>query len=328
VRAARVAALAVALASGVARADEDPGAPLEAERDRLLDNIARGVELPASVRRFGELARRRGELQAERARAAEAARAVEEKRRADRAAAERWQIEYTKTVDYAAGISCRFSADPRRPPDGPRSGRGAADWGPVVRKQALDLPRADVLDGEPAVLYEIAGAARRYLVEVARSSPWRDFHAERGDLVLVCDEGAWRDRRAPPEWSGPLVQSGLVARIAAAPRVVEKRRWDPVHLSSEDVRRAVYSRTWPLPPDRAALVWVFVEEEAGGGAFRARNNGGAPWTLGVPPSLPRREQVVAGHAVWAIVRGARFDSATGEMALVAEDVEAHYVDEK
>jgi hypothetical protein len=316
----RAAAL-VLLVAASAFADEDPGTAFEAERDLLLAKIARGENLAASVERFASLAQKRKDLIAAKEKAVVDARAAEEKRQADRAAIEKWRSAYTSTLDYAASISCRFAVDPTNAPKVPYSDRGLADWAKVVRKESLDLPRVGVLNGEPATLYEIEGRAGRYHVEVARSSDFREFSAERGDLVLVCQHDTQHDRRAPAEWN-PFVR-GMVAKIARPPKITQKMRWNPAHLSHEDVRRAIYSQKWPLPPGQKALMAFVTDEDLGNGRWRAGFFSGGEWTIVVPPSL--RARVVAGHQVWAIV-GDPIWEGKEKLVLPVEDLEERYVD--
>ena len=44
--------------------------------------------------------------------------------------------------------------------------------------------------------------------------------------------------------------TGLVARITAPPRVADKVRWAPIHLTDNDIYWAVKGVEWKYPPER------------------------------------------------------------------------------
>src|SRR4051812_12368703 len=236
---------ALALAGAVARGSQavDDPAVVE-ERDALIDKIARGEEVDASVKRFAALVKERDRTIA----TSRAAKEAEDKARiAEREARQ----EYEKTADHDAGWRCTFSVDPKHPVPSDE-GRFRADWGRVVKKDKVKLtPKNALDDGEPATLFEVAGQARHYFIRGEKfgpGHPTRDVEGEVGDLMLVCDgddghhdnterygfRGSPDDpsMRVPDYWRGKLQRHGFAARIAAVPKIAGKGRWNPIHVTS------------------------------------------------------------------------------------------------
>src|SRR5207302_10979693 len=140
--------------------------------DRLIEKIRDGVDYDASVKRFGELLGKRDVAIAttEAARAKERARSEAE--RAARDARLELRREYEHTADHEVAWRCTLSPDPAHPVPS-TEGRYRADWGKVVRKQAIRLaPKNALDDGEPATLYEIAGQKHPYVLRGEHAS-WR-----------------------------------------------------------------------------------------------------------------------------------------------------------
>src|SRR5207302_11494689 len=101
-----------------------------------------------------------------------------------------WKKRYEKSADYDLGWRCTASVDPRHPVPSDEQ-RFFADWGRVVRKESVRLAPKDALDeGEPALLFEVAGQVRHYFIRAEKfgpGSPARDVTGSVGDWMLVCD---------------------------------------------------------------------------------------------------------------------------------------------
>lgn len=321
---ARRAALAVlVLLPLVARAERVTTPELDAERDQLIDKIARGVEVEASVQRFAVLVKSRD------ARVATSAAAIERERRA--AEERRTYLDaYKKTADYEIGWRCTLSVDPANPAPSDE-GRWRVDWGRVTKKDALRLaPRNELDDGEPATLYEITGVARKYLwleTETSRKTP--HLEAAKGDLVVICDAGSGLDKRLPGALAQEKVQrSGYAAKIAAVPLIAKKAKWNPRHITHTKFFWAIREVKWKYPPEEFVLSALEIKEALGPNQWKVDASDSSDWVLEVPPTLARRELIVPGRHVWAILGRAHFDKALKKLVLVAEDLEARYIVEK
>jgi hypothetical protein len=337
------AAVAVALAAlgGVARAGgpaDDPAAV--AERDALIDKIARGQEVDASVQRFAALVKARDQIVA----GARAAREADvEAHKAEHA----WRESYKNTADSDAGWRCTLSVDPSHPVPSDE-GRFKGDWGRVVKKERVTLaPKNALDDGEPAVLYEVAGQRRHYFLrgdKLGPGFPPRPIDAEVGDLLLVCDgDGGehdhteppgWRgspddpSMRVPPYWRGRLQRHGFAARLAAPPKIAQKGRWNPIHITSARYFWAIHDATWKYPPDAYVLSDLTVGRALGGGRWDIPVDNGLSFVIEVPEALPRSETLVTGRNAWLILGHPRFDRALHKLVLQVEDVEPRYVLER
>lgn len=310
---------------GVARAEApDPTPEFNAERDALLEKIARGQEFEASVRRFAMLLKQRDTIIA-------TSRAAQDQKRQERDTRDAWQTAYRKTVDYDASWRCVLSVDPRRRVEvAGVSGNFPADWGRVVRKETVRLPPKNDLDeGERVTMYEVAGLVRRYLIRGEHyGHPYGSpLLAEKGDLLLVCDGGTDHDERLP-SWSGDIQRSGYAAPITAPPRIADKGRWNPIHITRNFFFWAIHDVRWKIPPNIYVLSNIEVLRDLGGGRYEIDTIQNKTWVLEVPPTVKRREILVPGHMVWAIMGGAHFDRELKKLVLVAEDLEERYIPER
>src|SRR5262249_49229380 len=116
-------AAALALLSGPADASRDPpdDPSVVQERDTLIDKIARGEDVDASVRRFAALVKERDRVVA----TSRAAKEAEEKtQRADR----EFKDAYRKSIDHEAGWRCSLTVDPKNPARD-HDGYFRGDWG-------------------------------------------------------------------------------------------------------------------------------------------------------------------------------------------------------
>ena len=333
--------LAVVVLGATARASQPADDPaVVQERDALIDKIARGEDVDASIKRFAALVKERDRTIA----TSRAAKEAEEKARlAERDAREAYQ----KTADYDAGWRCTFSVDPRHPVPSDEL-RFRADWGRVVKKEKVKLaPKNALDDGEPATLYEVAGQARHYYLRGEKFGPGhpaRDLDAEVGDLVLVCDgdDGhhdnteryGWRgspddpSTRVPDYWRGKLQRHGFAARIAAVPKIAQKGRWNPIHITSSRYFWAIHDVKWKYPEGAFVLSDLTVGQDLGGGRWDIPVENRLSFVVEVPPRLPRREVMQTGHNAWMILGHPRFDATLHKLVLVAEDLESRYVIEK
>jgi hypothetical protein len=339
---AAVAAAAVALAASLATAASEPvddPASLQ-ERDALIDKIAGGQDYDASVKRFAVLVKDRDRVVATSNAAREA---VEKARQAEH----EFQETYKKTADHDAGWRCTFSVDPRRPVPSDE-GRFRADWGRVVKKEKVTLtPKNALEDGEPATLYEVAGQVRHYYLRGDKFGPGfppAPIDANVGDLLLVCDgddghhdnterygfRGSPDDpsMRVPDYWRGKLQRHGFAARIAAVPKIAQKGKWNPIHVTSSRYFWAIHDVKWKYPEGSYVLSDLTVGRDLGGGRWEIPVENKLSFVVEVPPNLPRREVMQTGRNAWMILGQPRFDRALKKLVLVAEDLESRYVLDK
>jgi hypothetical protein len=337
-RVALVAVAAVAVTARAAQPVDDPA--VEAERDALIDKIARAQDLDASVKRFAALVRERDTKVA----TSRAAREAEEKARL---AESEFRKSYEKSADYDLGWRCTLSVDPKHPvPSDERRFRG--DWGRVVKKEKVTLaPKNALDDGEPATLYEVAGQARHYFLrgeQFGPGHPARNIEANVGDMMAVCDgdDGhhdnteriGWRgsphdpSTRVPPYWRGRLQRHGFAARVTAPPKIVDKGRWNPIHITSSRYFWAIHDVKWKFPPEAWVLSNLTIGRDLGGGRWEITVDNKQSFIIEVPPNLPRRDVIKTGHNAWLIMGQARFDRALKKLVLEVADVEARYITEK
>ncbi|MSP62724.1 MAG: hypothetical protein EXR72_20820 [Myxococcales bacterium] len=313
--------LAVAGAAFAREPDAEVQAEMLVERDRLIDHIARGVDLDRSVKRFAAL---RAEVLGKR----DAEEPAKGRLRAMQDTQRDWKAAYRKTSDYEVSWRCTLSVDPAHPVPS-TEGRFKGDWGKVVRREVIRLPPKNALDdGEQITMVEVVGKLRAYLLRDEKYGPDRHpVGARVGDLVLVCDGGSGVDRREPmpPQWSGPVQQSGFAVRVARPPKIAEKARWNPIHVTGTKFFWAIRDVKWTYPPEAFVLSNIEIEEDLGGGHYRIDANQGLSWVLEVPPGVKRRELLVPGRSLWVIMGQARFDRGLKKLVLVAEDVEERYV---
>ncbi|MGZ3406727.1 MAG: hypothetical protein ACXVAN_09825, partial [Polyangia bacterium] len=321
--------------AGDARATQTTDDPaIVQERDALIDKIARGEDLDASTRRFAALVKERDRVVA----TSHAAKEAEEKARL---AEREFKKEYEKSADHDAGWRCTFSVDPKRPVPSDE-GRFKGDWGRVVRKEKVTLtPKNALDDGEPATLYEVAGQARHYFIRGDKFGPGfppRAIEAEVGDLMLVCDgDGGQHDNtepygwrgspddpsmRVPPYWHGKLQRHGFAARIAAAPKIAQKGKWNPIHVTSSRYFWAIHDVKWKYPEGSFVLSDLTIGQDLGGGRWDIPVENKLSFVVEVPPGVPRREVMQPGHNAWMILGHPRFDRTLHKLVLVAEDLES------
>jgi hypothetical protein len=316
--------------AGPAHSSPDPGAELEAERDALIGRIIKGADFAAAVRRFKELAEQRQRLIDAQQAQKEQDRAQRELERLRREQDRAQKDAYRKTADHEVSWRCTLSPDPAHPIPS-NEGRFKGDWGKVVRKERVRLPPKNELDdGEEITLIEVAGAARRYLIRAERYGlpDGQPLRAGVGDLVLVCDGGSDIDGKLPPPFKDARVQtSGFAVKIPAPPRIAQKARWQPIHITGTRFYWAIRDVRWPYPPEAFVLCHIEIGADLGGGRFEIETNNKQSWVLEVPPNLPRRELVAPGRMLWVIMGKARFDRGIKKLVLTAEDVEERYVRE-
>ena len=329
------------VAVGAARASQPVDDPaVVQERDALIDKIARGEDVDASVKRFATLVKERDRVVA----TSTAARETAEKARIAESEARK---AYEKTADHDAGWRCTFSVDPKNPVPSDE-GRFRGDWGRVVKKEKVTLTPKNALDeGEPATLYEVAGQARHYFIRGDKFGPGfppRPIEAEVGDLMLVCDgDGGQHDNteprgwrgspddpsmRVPAYWHGKLQRHGFAARLASVPKIAQKGKWNPIHITSAKYFWAIHDVKWKYPEGSYVLSDLTVGQDLGGGRWDIPVENKLSFVVEVPPGLPRRDVMQTGHNAWMILGHPRFDRTLHKLVLVAEDIESRYVIEK
>lgn len=312
-----------AVAAAKKAADDAAQEAVLAERDRLIERIAQGVDLEASVRRFKELfavqqARRDAEKQAAEAR-------IEQQRES---------AKDSLTLDYRVAHQCVLSADPARPPPGVIWELFRADYGKVVRKETVEVPARSAFQPPRTVhVYQVAGRQHSYVIssDSPRTFDHQPLSAAVGDLVLVCRAGMSSHGSGsiyPEGLRDNVVSSGFVARLKAPPRLADKQRFDPVHLlGTARLRMAIERTQWPVPPEQPVLTRLRVERDLGNGRFELQvepprgSREGLTLYVDVAASVPRRKLIEPGRILWFIVRAPRFDLELKKLVLRAEDVE-------
>ena len=294
---------------------------LDAQRDVLLEKIIRGEDFERSVDAFKALVSKRDAIipTSEKAQQEE-----HERFEAKRA----WDEEWRNTADSEVAWRCGLSADPVHPQ--PAYPDWAGDWGRVTKKEQVRLEPKNALDeGELWTLYEVKGLKRTYRFRGAGFGIFRhrDFEAEKGDLVLVCDGGRDTEKRLPPQWQQDFQRTGFAVRIKSPPLIAQKKRWNPIHITDNRLFWAVKDVKWRYPPDAYVLSVISLGEDLGGGRWQVDVGQDLSIVVEVPKSLAHQDLLVPGHKVWAILGNARFDRSLRKLVLTAEDLEAHYIDE-
>ncbi len=306
--------------TGALAAEEGTPTAEEQERERLIDRLIRGEDVEGSISAFKALVEKRDAVRATSERAREKEQAQREERRA-------WHEAWAKNADSEVGWRCRLSADPAhpRPADG-----WAGDWGRVVKREQVRLPPKNALDeGALLTLYEVKGQKRTYHFSGERFGVLnrRELEAREGDLLLVCVGGESKDSKLPPAWQEGFVSPGFAVRLAAPPRIAQKTRFNPIHITDNDLFWAVKDVRWKYPADAYVLCVVDVEADLGGGRYAIDLGQKLSAVLEAGPKVPGRELLVPGRKAWAILGGARFDPTLKKLVLTVHDVEAHYVEE-
>jgi hypothetical protein len=146
--------------------------------------------------------------------------------------------------------------------------------------------------------------------------------------VLLCWTGLstrGSDGSIPPEFTDNVISQGFAARIAAPPRIADKARWNPLHLTGESALRMAIERVyWAYPEDRPVVSLIHVLADLGSGQFEIAAQRQS-YVLTVPSGLKNRELVQPGKYLWAIMSTPVFDQKLKKLVLRAEDLEAHYV---
>ena len=317
--------LAMARPAGAALPD-----PTETERDALIDRIARGVDYEASVRRFGELLRARDRVQA----TSEAAR---QKEAATVAQARASREALRATLDGHLSRGCRLVAEPREAPFSKHAWDELwIDWGKVIRREDVKIPGDNALADDRTVrMIEVAGRRRNYRIADEK----RQLALAAGDLAVVCAtrdadhdpahrrmletiEGASVEDRLPAAWRGIEHHGPLVARLRELPHIANKARWNPVHVTENDLWWAIHDAKWRYS-DRDVVTFARVASALAGGLYEMEAEDGVIWLMEVPASVDARALVV-GKGVWAVLRDARFDRVRKKLLLTAVDLEASY----
>jgi hypothetical protein len=286
----------VLLFAGAARAGEDLSADLNAERDRLIDKIVRGVDRPAQSRRFGELWRERQQ------RLAAALRFVVD--------AKAYRAAFDASADGVAHDRCALAVDPAHPP-ATQEDLMAADWGRVVVVRTVKNKTDNPLAPSEIKVYDVAGQVATYVVPShPPTSYWPELTAEQGDWLLVC-----------------TVKSDVYAglRIGGQPLISRKAKWNPVHMPPKSFDWVIYKQNWYYPPGVYVLTHVIVDKDLGGGRLSIGTPAHSSWILEAAPSLRNRALLKPGRGAWVIAGKARLDAALGKLVLTAEDVEERYL---
>ena len=192
-RAARAFALVLAVAlpsAALASRREEKTPNLNDERDLVLQRLLEGDDkaFAAAISDYKALLKKRDAVIPTSFAIQRAARERLQDRRA-------WNDAYAKTADHEVSWRCRLSTDPKAPHPMLDGWRG--DWGKVTRKEKVRLPPKNALDdGEEWEVFEVKGQARTYRFRSHRFGiRQRDFEANVGDLVLVCDGGRTTERK-------------------------------------------------------------------------------------------------------------------------------------
>lgn len=312
------------LPTAVRAAAESTDSPeVRVERDLLIERIAKGDDYEISVRRFKELWDARQAQRDAQKREVDAQKELQKKISAD-----------TLTLDYRVSTQCVVAVEPSAPPKGVIWELFRGDFGRITRRETIQLPaRNEFLPPETVHIYQLEGHKQRY---VFSSKEMHTFDHQKvdfavGDTVLLCRAGMSTHGSGgyyPEGLRENVVSTGFAARLTREPRLVEKKRLDPVHLlGTSRVRMAIERTHWPVAPEQPVLTRLLVERDLGNGRFELRvepsRHDRPPLTLylDVPAALPRRKLIEAGRILWFIVSTPRFDAQLQKLVLRAEDVE-------
>ena len=316
---------------------------LDHERDGLIERLARGENVEASMRRWKELIRQRDSVVPTSSAAKERAQNVERLQRDEGQRRRDLRAEWAKRVESRLH-HCVLAQDPKQATDRRRRYDPPVDWGKIVRKEKIRLVGKNAFDdGEPATMYELDGVRQRYYLHGELMRP--PLVAEVGDLVVLCAERAGYDKSRPddafelathaaplypPSWPQAIQRGGLAVRVTRPPLLIDKTRWKPIHITRNDLFWAIRDVKLRWPEDATVVVDAEVDADLGGGRFAmlTEERDAPTWILEVPPSLPRQKLLAVGHSVWIIMSHARFDRALKKLVFVAEDLEEHYLIEK
>jgi hypothetical protein len=160
-----------------------------------------------------------------------------------------------------------------------------------------------------------------------RGDEAHDFGARVGDLVFLCGGAGNADSHLPPPWNEvPLTSPLYGGRIAEPPRIAKKERWNPIHVTLNDLGWAITDVKWSLPPERTVLANLRIGEKLEEGLFLVPTDGhDAAFALEAPPSLRNRELLKPGEWVWVIMEKPRFDRKLRRLVLTAVDIESRYL---
>lgn len=287
-------------------------AQLATQRELLIARIIRGSDTDQAIADFVTLYKKRAELLG----------------RTPEAVAKRKMIN-RDTLDFEAGWRCTLSPDPTKPLPSDE-GRFRADWGKVVKKHALrTLPKNELDDGEAVTVYEIAGRAGTHYVRGERMGPGRnrDFQAEVGELAMVCIGGHETMRALPPPWNQvQLVRSGVAGVIKEPPKIAEKGRWNPRHITATRYFWAIHDVKWKYPGEYT-LSHLEIHRDLGGGRYEIKTANDVGMVVEAPPTLRSRELLAPGRMLWLILGNPRFDREVKTLVMTIEDIEELYVKE-
>ena len=299
-------------------------APIAAERDALIGKIARGEDFEASVARFAALWR---EVTTQREASAQVAQQAHDQQQQ----ALKELQEQQHSLDYLVAQHCFLRADPSQPSNLRTSDLLRADWGKVVRKEAVTIQGKNAFaEDEHAFVYLVKGGERTYALSSKAPTLYlgKGLQAAVGDLVLLCWVGLssyGSGSYFPEGFRDNVVSQGFAARIAAPPRIAAKTKWNPLHLTGESALRMAIERVkWEYPEERPVVSYIHVLADLGGGRFEIAAQRQS-YILQLPGGLKNRELVQPGKYLWAIMSAPVFDKGIKKLVLRAEDLEAHYV---
>lgn len=319
-RSALACATLLILFTGAANARPKKTPELDKERDQLIEQLVKGEDFEAAVKRYKDLVARRDKL-------VPTSETAQREYREALDLKNSWYAEWRKTADAEVAWRCALSVDPK---NAQQTDRWDGDWGPVIRKEEVQLPPKNALDeGEVWTVYEVQGQHRNYKFRGHRFgiSREQDFEAKVGDLVLVCDGGRTTESKLPESWQKDFQRSGFAVRLQRPPKITQKGKWNPIHTTDNKFYWAVKDVKWRFPEGAPVLSVIDVKEDLGGGRWLIDTIQDITYIVEVPPGLPRRELMVPGTAVWAIMSSPRFDKTLRALVMKVEDLEARYIDE-
>jgi predicted Ser/Thr protein kinase len=187
---------------------------------------------------------------------------------------------------------CILPVDPRHPDP---LQHGAADWGPITRKEVIEIDSPVVGQGRIALLlYELRGARATYHVEGRLGASARNalYDLALGQLVIRCPDTSHPEDntlyKLPPSWPGPMQYTGLLLAVRHPPRIAtDLAPRNLLHLTASQLTKA-------LPDDRTILVAATPSKQVDA----LWDMGG--WSLD-PADLGHADRLVAGRQVWLIV---------------------------
>lgn len=318
-----------------AQAEPDPAeSELVAERNALIDKLARGEETEANLARFVALKKRFDALLEQRKLRSMAS--IE----GQKLSREKWTA-YLHSLDFRVGQECPMAVDPANRPTGDGHHVRKGEHGKIIAKKTTQIPAKTGFDEDQIIeVYQVKAQTGTYSFgnREMHTHDGKPFTGKIGDWVFLCYSSAAQHGSGsylPPEFRERVISSGFVSRIKGPPKIVEKAKWNPLHLVGlSTLQRAAQTGRWPIDENVPVLSLLIVEKELGQGRYEIRldspHNLGRPsqhtFILVVPSNLAGSERLGPGEVIWAIMTTPVVDKKLRKIILTAVDLEPSYIE--